>query len=144
MSRRLGREIALKILFQIDVGKNAPAAALTETLKLYSLSDSDRDFTTRLVNGTVEHLAEIDRVIQQYAIGWTLPRIANIDRNLLRLAIFEIYYLSDIPASVSINEAIELAQLYSTAESGKFVNGILGKLTKDRPKEEPVLPGTAP
>ncbi|MGI5839003.1 MAG: transcription antitermination factor NusB [bacterium] len=131
MSRRLGREIALKVMFQVDVGKNDPTAALDLTLADYNLNENDRQFTTRLVSGTLTRLPEIDAVIKQYAIDWSLERIANIDRNLLRMAIYEIYYCDDIPVSVSINEAIELARKYSTAESGRFINGILGKLTKD-------------
>lgn len=137
MSRRLGREIALKVLFQVDVGKNDPAAALRDTLTDYSLNENDRQFTVQLITGTLERLPEIDAVIKQYAIDWSLERIANIDRNLLRLAIFEIYHCDDIPVSVSINEAIELARKYSTAESGRFINGILGKLTKDNPAAMP-------
>jgi len=136
MSRRLGREIALKVLFQVDVGGNDPATALRETLDDYTLNENDRQFTSHLISGTLERLPEIDTLIKQYAIDWTLERIANIDRNLLRLAIFEIYHCADIPVSVSINEAIELARKYSTAESGRFINGILGKLTQDNPKTE--------
>lgn len=136
MSRRLGREIALKVMFQVDVGKNDPRDALRETLAGYTLNENDRLFAVQLVSGTLERLPEIDAVIKQYAIDWTLERIANIDRNLLRLAIYEIFHCADIPVSVSINEAIELARKYSTAESGRFINGILGKLTKDKLKAE--------
>lgn len=87
-------------------------------------------FARELVEKTVEARARIDALIGKYARGWTLERMANVDRNVLRLAICELLCFSDIPASVTVNEAVELAKRYSTAESGRFVNGILGNLVR--------------
>ncbi len=130
MSRRLAREVALRVLFQVDVGKAHWASALERSLKEVQLSPAQQQFASQLVEGTVTHMQEIDRLISRFAVDWTLERMANVDRNLLRLAVFEILYLKDIPVSVTINEAVELAKKYGDADSGKFVNGILGNVVR--------------
>jgi transcription antitermination factor NusB len=85
-------------------------------------------FTLRLVTGVCAHLEELDRSLQELEIGWALDRQVSVDRNILRMAAFELSYLEGVPASATINEAVELAKKYSTAESGRFVNGILGAI----------------
>jgi len=90
--------------------------------------EPQRAFATRLVRGTVEHLAKLDELIRRYTLNWELERIALTDRTCLRLALFEMLYCDDIPPVVSINEAVDIAKRFSTAESGKFVNGILDKV----------------
>ena len=90
-----------------------------------------RLFAEPLIRGTVEHLAEIDGKIKQYARNWDLHRMAAVDRNVLRLAIYEMLYRDDIPPVVSINEAVDIAKRFSTDESGRFVNGILDKVKGD-------------
>jgi len=92
-------------------------------------------FARDLVLGTLEHRCRIDSIIQKHARGWTLERMANVDRNILRLAVFEMLYLPDIPLSVTVDEAVELAKKYSTAESSRFVNGILGNLIRNLQEE---------
>lgn len=93
-------------------------------------------FASQLARGAWEERSDIDPIIEKYASGWTLERMANVDRNLLRLCLFEITKREDIPASVSINEAVELAKKYSTADSAKFINGILGSFARESAKEK--------
>ena len=130
MSRRLAREVALRVLFQVDVGRAHWASALERSLKEVPLSPQQQQFCAQLVEGTVTHLQEIDRILSRFAVDWTLERMANVDRNVLRMAVYEMLYLKDIPPSVTINEAVELAKKYGDAESGKFVNGILGNVVR--------------
>lgn len=130
MSRSVAREMAFKILFQTDVGRNPWQEVLPRTLSETPLPDKSRLFLEELVKGTVKHLKEIDEKIVKYAREWALERMANTDRNILRLAIYEIQYMEDVPTGVSINEAVELAKKYGDVDSGKFVNGILGQIVK--------------
>lgn len=141
MSRSVARELAFKILFQTDVGRNPWQEVLPRTLNETPLPDKSRLFLEELVKGTIKHLKEIDQQIIKYAREWTLERMANTDRNILRMAIYEIEYMDDVPPGVSINEAVELAKKYGDVDSGKFVNGILGQIVKvpenpEVPKEE--------
>ncbi|HEX3033215.1 MAG TPA: transcription antitermination factor NusB [Bacillota bacterium] len=128
MARRQARETALKTMYQIDLGKVAVETAYANVLNEYPLEDEDREFARDLVTGTCSHLAEIDAIIRRVAVDWQLDRIAKVDRSILRLALYEIVYRKDVPDAVAVNEAVELAKLYSTDDSGKFVNGILGKV----------------
>jgi N utilization substance protein B len=89
-------------------------------------------FATELARGTWAEHKELDRIIERYAAGWALDRMPNADRNLLRLALYEVLHRDDIPQSVSINEAVELAKRYSTADSAKFINGILGSFAREQ------------
>jgi transcription antitermination protein NusB len=124
--RRNAREMALKILFQIDVGKLPPDEVLEIALEQVPLERDEEVYVTGVVGGTLDHLPELDEAIASLASGWSLDRIANVDKNVLRLAMYEISYRDDIPPSVSVNEAVEMAKKYSTEDSGRFVNGILG------------------
>lgn len=83
------------------------------------------------MEGTIENLEKIDSIIDEYSIDWKLDRLANVDKNILRFSIFEIIFREDIPYEVTINEAVEITKKYSSKESGKFVNGILGKVLTD-------------
>jgi len=129
--RRAARELALRALFQVDLAGLDPEQAVTSALAEGNLADEASEFARELVMGAVKKQKHVDLVIAKYARGWTLDRMANIDRNILRLAIFEILYLPDIPPSVTVDEAVEMAKKYSTAESGRFVNGILGNLVRN-------------
>ena len=129
--RRLSREMALKVLFQIDLVSTNIEEALKYTFENDKYSDEVREFTLTLVKGVISNLSETDKTINNYTNNWSLERIANIDRNILRIAIYEILYLKDIPKSVSINEAVELAKKYGTKSSFSFVNGVLGKIDKN-------------
>lgn len=129
--RTLARECALKILYQQEITRSSLALTL-ERFWEYEPSDSFevKDFSGRLVKGVNDHLDDIDQMISKYATNWQLKRMAVIDRNILRLGVFELFYAGDIPPKVTINEAIELAKKYGDAESSKFVNGILDKIHK--------------
>jgi len=130
--RRLARELAVQFLYQFDVS----GGAIEEALPLFwqtqpEVNDSGRQFAEELVHGVVEHRTVIDENIARYTEHWDLPRIAAVDRNILRLAIYEMLYRDDIPPVVSINEAVDIAKKFSTRESGAFVNGILDRLKAD-------------
>jgi N utilization substance protein B len=136
MSRRLARELAFTVLFQSDVGKNPWREVLPRTLKENELPDSSQVFLSELVSGTIQHLSEVDAEIAKYAQDWKLERMANTDRNILRMAVFELRFRPDIPSSVTVNEAVELAKRYGDEESGKFVNGILGNVVRNLEQTE--------
>ncbi|MHB9023631.1 MAG: transcription antitermination factor NusB [Armatimonadota bacterium] len=140
--RHIGRELALQWLFEIDVGGMKPDDAMAETPlgiegmeALDGLGDEGIDYAKLLVRGVLANRAEIDDVIVKFARGWNLDRIAAVERNVLRLAIFEILHLPDVPDSVTVDEAVEIAKQYSTGESAKFVNGILGAFLRDEPEK---------
>jgi N utilization substance protein B len=133
--RRDARELALRVLFQVDMARVEPGAAMEASFSEGAHEEEALSFARQLVLGAVQHRDRIDQVINHHARGWTLDRMANIDRNVLRLAIYEILYLPDIPPSVSVDEAVEMAKKYSTAESGRFVNGILGNLLRHLDEE---------
>jgi N utilization substance protein B len=130
MTRRAAREEAFKIIFQVDLGKNSWNETLSRNLKDLSLGEESRVFLKELVEGTMTHLAEIDAEISQYAQDWKLDRMLSTDRNILRMSLFELKYLKDIPAGVTVNEAVELAKVYGDDDSGRFINGILGNIIR--------------
>lgn len=127
-SRRKARRLALEILFRSDLGGVAPSATLAE-------EQDAEDFTRELVKGVGEHLSDLDQIIGSHAEGWTVPRMAAVDRSVLRLAVYELRYRPDVPEAVAINEAVEAAKELSTDESGRFVNGILGQIARDAARE---------
>jgi len=129
--RRLSREVSLKVLFQVDLVHTNIEEALKNTFENDKYSDEVKEFALTLVKGVMSNLAEIDKVIKNYTNNWSLERITNIDRSILRIAIYEILYLPNIPKSVSINEAVELAKKYGTKSSFSFVNGVLGRINKN-------------
>ncbi|MFY9402806.1 MAG: transcription antitermination factor NusB [Candidatus Omnitrophota bacterium] len=134
--RTLARELAMQILYQVDVTRDASSAAIDNFWASSNLEDTDesvKEFSLRLVNGVIANIEEIDKKISEYAQNWKLERMAIVDRNIMRLGCFELIYCEDIPAKVSINEAVDLAKKFSGAESGKFVNAILDKV---KPKEK--------
>jgi len=130
--RRSGRELAFRLLFQIDVGGGTPEEVFAAARIASESTAEVWVFATQVARGAWETRGEIDPIIEKYASGWTLDRMANADRNLLRIAIYEILHREDIPRSVSINEAVELSKRYSTADSAKFINGILGAFAREQ------------
>ena len=127
--RRKGREFALQLLYQIDMG-----GGREETFPTFwegkKVSEEARRFAEYLVSGTLEHLAEIDAVLRAGLEHWRLPRIAAVDRSVLRIAVFEFLHEPETPPIVVIDEAIELAKLFGGDESGVFVNGVLDGVRK--------------
>jgi transcription antitermination protein NusB len=132
LSRRKAREQVLELLYQVDIGD----LPLAKVLELYQEQQEDRQdkkinqFVQDLLQKTVQNQLFIDALIKETVEHWTFDRIAVLDRNILRLAITELLYLDDIPAKVTINEAVELAKRFSTKDSGKFVNGVLDKIVQ--------------
>ena len=128
-SRTKAREYALQLLYQFDIRQGDPT--IQETFwKEYEPPDDIKVFASQLFAGTVEHLAEIDPLIASHANNWELKRMAVIDRNILRLGVFELLHQEDVPPKVCINEAIELAKRFGDSDSGKFINGILDTVHK--------------
>lgn len=138
MSRRLARETALQVLFQLDVsGEQADIEPILQHwAEEFAVPEQSLQFAQELVKGTLDHQSEIDEKLSALSEGWGLKRMANVDRNLLRLAAYEILYRPEIPGRVTINEAIEIAKLYGSADSGKFINGILDKIVAGLQKTE--------
>ena len=124
-TRRQARELALSLLYEADTKTVAPRAVLAEF-------PIDPDpFAADLVSGVDEHEAEIDDLIRRFAKDWTLERMPVVDRNLLRIGIYELLQRPDVPTAAVISEAVELARRYSTEESGRFVNGMLGRIAEE-------------
>ncbi len=138
MSRRLARETALQVLFQRDLAKES--LITTEIVGLWAaefeVPEASMAFAQELVDGTIAHQDQIDQTIASLAQDWTLSRMANVDRNVMRLATYEILFCPDIPGRVSLNEAIELAKRFGGEESAKFVNGILDRVVANVSKVE--------
>ena len=118
----------MQFLFLRDLGGADDPAALEAFFKIRNSSPSARSFCKNLLSGITGHLEEIDKVLKSYSEHYELHRISAVDRNILRVGIYEMLYCPDVPPVVSINEAIEIAKKYSTEESGRFVNGILDRL----------------
>jgi transcription antitermination factor NusB len=136
--RTQSREYALQILYQIDLTGESVSVSLENFWQnQLSVDSSVKDFAIQLVNGTVDNIKIIDEKIAKYATNWELDRMATVDRNILRMGIYELLFLNDIPRKVSINEAVDLAKKFSTEESGKFVNGILDTLSQKECPEKP-------
>jgi N utilization substance protein B len=148
--RREARELAMKVLFQMEVGHWASEEVLETTAEAVPVPPDEWTYVREVVEGVQRERPELDRIIGERAVDWKLERIANVDRSILRLALYEILHRPDIPPSVSVNEAVELAKKYSTEDSGKFVNGILGSYLRSegtaKPADEPdgVEQATAP
>jgi N utilization substance protein B len=136
MTRRSrAREVALQLLFQADHNAQVERAAVERFVRDRLRDASLHDFTLGLYDGVRLHRADIDQRLAGAAENWRLPRMAAVDRNILRLGAFELLFAADTPASVAIDEAIELARRFGTAESASFVNGLLDRLHRDRLQE---------
>ena len=133
--RRKARTIALEIIYQREITK----ASLDEIIRNRNRAgegEPSSEFSMKLINGVVNHQSEIDDLIEGYADNWALDRMPSLDRNIIRISLYEMLYEEDIPFSVSINEAVELAKIYGTDDSGKFVNGVLGRIASDLEKSK--------
>jgi transcription antitermination protein NusB len=132
-NRRKSREAALQALFLMEMN---PADPMESSLAVFSenfpVKKGSRPYFLRLVQGVREQKDAIDHLIKDYAEHWRIERMSGVDRNILRLAVFELIYCEDIPPRVAINEAIDLGKQYGTEESGAFINGILDGIFLDR------------
>jgi len=125
MKRRTAREKALQALFQIDVSNTEASLAIEHVLE----GESGDEFLSKLVTGVVEQKSEIDKLISDNLEKWSIDRLATVDRNLLRMATYELKALrSEIPENVILDEAIEIAKIYGDDQSSKFINGVLSKV----------------
>ncbi len=131
MRRSKSRECALQVLFQLNITKQEPVTALSQFQEHFSPNGEADDFVKRLVLGVLEHRRELDRLIEQYSEHWRLDRINIIERNILRMALFELLYCEEIPPKVTINEAIDLGKRYGSEDSGSFINGILDRIQNE-------------
>ena len=127
--RRKARAIALKALYEIDSTKHEVEAVVSRLLAEGELSEENDAFVRELVSQVLQNKEEIDRNIQRFAPAWPIEQISIIDRNILRLAIFEILFDNRVSVKVAINEAVELAKKFGSDNSSKFVNGVLGSVS---------------
>lgn len=132
MGRRASRDTAMKLLYQLEIQKEDKEEQIEITLAQNDLSKNDRKYVLDVVKGVFDNLSYIDKVIDKYSKGWKINRISKVDLSILRLSVYEIGFMNDIPLSVSVNEAVELAKKYSSEDAGSFVNGILGKVSRAR------------
>ncbi|MFC5701050.1 transcription antitermination factor NusB [Cohnella faecalis] len=142
MKRRLAREITVQSLYQIEMNGVTGEIAVDNVIEdarqdnevgteVSELASIDA-FTRGLVEGVESNKEEIDKALAEYLTGWQVDRLSRVDRQILRLAAYEIMYCDDVPSKVAINEAIEVAKHFGTEESGKFVNGVLGRMVRER------------
>lgn len=135
--RRRGRELALQLLFQVEMTRDPVADVIRRFWVSEQPETGSRDFAETLARGTLEHLPAIDRRIQGVADNWRLERMAVVDRNVLRLAVFELIVLAETPPVVVIDEAIEVVRRYGAPESVPFINGILDAVRREIEKVTP-------
>jgi transcription antitermination protein NusB len=125
-TRSKARKAALDLLYEGDIRKTSPSA-----LMLQRIADVEyviRDFTNELIDGVEQNRRKIDELITTYSQGWDMDRMPVIDRNILRIGIYEVLWSKDVPEAVAISEALELAQTLSTDDSSKYINGVLSKV----------------
>jgi transcription antitermination protein NusB len=128
MKRRTAREKALQALFQIDVSNTDPELAIEHVLE----GEAGDEYLSRLVFGVVEQKAEIDQLIKENLENWSMGRLATVDRNLLRIATYELKFVrNEVPENVILDEAIEIAKIYGDDQSSRFINGVLSKVKQE-------------
>lgn len=130
--RTRARSVALQVLYEFDLTGHAPAEALRQRLEETPLSDELAEFARRIIFGVIPLRTELDRVLSHYAPEWPLDQIAAIDRNILRIASWELAVSDETPVKVAINEAVELAKQFGSDSAPRFVNGVLGSLAEHR------------
>ncbi|MEE8318403.1 MAG: transcription antitermination factor NusB [Dehalococcoidales bacterium] len=128
-TRRKARAMALQALYEIDLVKHDEEAVVSKRVTAVELSEENRSFIRGLVNGIIQRREEIDGYIRKFATAWPLEQLSIIDRNILRLAIFEVLFDNEVSVKVAINEAVELAKKFGSDNSPKFINGVLGSVS---------------
>lgn len=137
------RELALRLLFQVDVGGLPVGQVLDAASEAVKAAPADFEYAEDLVLGVVEELDELDSIIDQHAIGWSVERMAKVDRNVLRLAIYELLRYPEVPVAVCLNDSVGIVRKYSTESSGRFVNGVLGSFVRERDKSRETVEAEA-
>jgi len=131
-TRRLGRVIAMQVLYEIDAVGNDPAISIDALVEEYEASEEVKVFAAGLVQGILRYRAEVDALITEAAPQWPLDQIAGVDKAVLRVAVYELRHGAGAPVKVVINEAIEIAKEYGGEGSGRFVNGVLGSIASSQ------------
>lgn len=129
--RRRARMLAIQTLYEVDLAHHEPENVLRRHFQSNALPSEGEGFASHLVSGVIENGAQLDEMIRHHAPEWPLDQMAAIDRNILRVAIFEFVLDGQTPVKVAINEAVELAKLFGSESSARFVNGVLGSLVAD-------------
>lgn len=130
MSRRQARESSLQVIYALEMGSEDVEKVFQHVFEEFATGSKAQSFARKLVKGVLEHKEELDAVIKRLSKDWDINRLAVIDRNIMRIALYEMLYIEDIPDAVSVNEAVELAKMFGGKESAKFVNGILGRVVQ--------------
>lgn len=130
MSRIMARDTAMRLIYEWIMGGDGSLDCIDETIEATRLDSEDYDFIKRTVDGTKGHVLEIDRQISALSSGWKLERISKVDLAILRVAVYEMLFSGDISQGIAINEAVELAKRYGTERSPKFINGVLGGISR--------------
>lgn len=128
-ARRKARAIALQALYEFDIAGHELGSVINRLLAEETLSEENDSFVSDLVNGVIRNKQQVDQHIKRFAPAWPIAQIPIIDRNILRLAIYEILFDNEVPVKVSINEAVELAKSFGGDNSPKFINGVLGSVS---------------
>lgn len=136
MGRKQAREGTMKVLYQMSLNNDYSRKSLDIYLENFSFGDLEKEYIVDAIDKIVENLDYIDKSIRSNLQGWKIDRLAKVDLSIIRIAIYEIVFRKDIPVQVSINEAIEISKKYSTEDSFKFVNGVLGGFVRSLDKEE--------
>jgi N utilization substance protein B len=127
-TRRQARELAMQALFYMDMRNNLSTGMLESFCGNFDPPPKSRAFFLKLVNGVLENRGELDALIKQFSKNWDISRMSSVDRNVMRIAVFELLYCEDIPPKVSINEAVDVGKKFGTEESGAFINGIMDSI----------------
>lgn len=136
--RRKGRIAALEVCYQMDMRNITCEKDLLKVLKYMNLDREVLSFAETLAVGVLRNRSHIDQLISRYSINWDISRMSYIDRNILRIAVYEMIYLPDVPRVVAIDEAIEISKVYSSPDSGKFINGVLDRIKNELPCDKDV------
>jgi N utilization substance protein B len=147
--RRRARAVALQTLYEVESSSHSPGIVLQQRLEATPLSEELSQFAQELTNGVLDHRRELDLMIAHYAPEWPLEQMALVDRNILRIALWEFAISQETPTRVAINEAVELAKAFGSETSARFVNGVLGSLAEasgagESPRGEPESGGLGP
>ena len=142
--RTKAREYALQMLYQVDVNRGEAPQTLQGFWTYHLVPPDVRTFADQLVQGTLAHREEIDRLIASHANNWEINRMALVDRNILRMGAYELLYVEEVPPNVCLNEAVELAKRFGDEDSSKFVNGILDTIHKTHARHAEHPAGSSP
>ena len=136
MSRIVARDTAMRLVYEWIMGGEGSLDCIDETIETTRLDSEDYDFIKKTVQGTKDHVLEIDKQISALSNGWKLERISKVDLAILRVAVYEMLFSGDISQGIAINEAVELAKRYGAEKSPKFVNGVLGGISRSLASQE--------